>query len=97
MITSIKNWQGYKNDITKYLDEYLIKCEGCREFYSSYIYESPVNGNWAIRVPGATRGHINIDNGVIKEIELYKDRFCYTKDVYNNLNQFIGLEIDLGR
>ena len=32
MIKSKKNWQGYKNEITEYLDKYLIKCYGCRDF-----------------------------------------------------------------
>lgn len=97
MIKSKKNRQGYKNDITEYLDEYLIKCEGCIDFYSNYIYDEPINGNWAIRVPGATRGHIKIEDGIIKEIKLYEDSFCYKREVLNNLDQFIGKSIDLGR
>lgn len=95
MIKSIKDQQGYKNQITVYLDEYLIKCEGCVDFYRNYIYDEPKDNKWAIRVPGATRGHIEVEGGIIKEIELYEDRFCYSKEVYDNLNKFIGMEIDL--
>lgn len=95
MIKSIKNWQGYKNIITDYLDKYLIKCDNCEGFYSNYIYTEPINGKWAIRVPGATRGYIKIENGIIEEIELYEDSFCYSTSVYDELDKFIGMEIDL--
>lgn len=97
MIKSRKNWQGYKNEVTDYLDDYLIKCDGCRDFYSNYIFDEPINGNWAIRVPGATRGHIKIEDEIIKEIKLYEDSFCYKREVFDNLDEFIGRKIDLRR
>lgn len=95
MIKSVKDRQGYKNQITDYLDDHLIKCEGCVDFYRNYIFDEPRDNKWAIRVPGATRGHIEVENGKVKEIVLYEDSFCYSQDVYNNLNIFIGMEIDL--
>ena len=96
MIKSKKNWQGYKNEITEYLDKYLIKCYGCRDFYSNYIYPNPQDNFWIIRVPGASRGNIEVVEGIIKNITLYEDSFCYERDVLDNLNQFIGKKIDLG-
>lgn len=95
MIFSTKDRQGYRNEITDYLDKYLIKCDGCIDLYSNYIFDEDVNGNWAIRVPGATRGHIKVENGVVEKIKLYEDSFCYTRDVYDGLDKFIGMKIDL--
>ena len=95
MIKSIKNWQGYRNEVTDYLDKYLIKCDGCSDFYSNYIYPNPQINKWIIRVPGASRGNIEITGGIIKNITLYEDNFCYKKEVLNGLEQFIGKKIDL--
>lgn len=96
MIKSRRNWQGYRNEITDYLDEYL-EHEMCRDFYSNYIYSTPNGNHWIIRVPGASRGNIEIIDGVIKNIILYEDSFCYKKEVLDNLHQFIGRRIDLRR
>ena len=95
MIKSRKIRMGYINDVTEYLDMYLIKCENCISSYRNYIFDEPVGDTWAIRVPGATRGHIRVSDGKISEIKLYKDSFCYTEDVYNDLDKFVGQEIDL--
>lgn len=94
MITNVKDKFGYKNEITRYLDNYLI--DECDDFssYCTYIYEKPRNNFWAIRVPGATRGHVEVDSNIIKNIVLYEDNYCYRKEVFNNLNQFIGKEVD---
>lgn len=98
MIVSEKKYScAYVNDITRYLDRYLIRCNDCLDLYSNYIFNEPVNGNWAIRVPGATRGHIKIEDGVVTEIKLYEDSFCYKKDVFDDLKKFIGMKIDLGK
>lgn len=92
MITSREDWQGYRNEITDYLDKYLIAdCRG----WNNYIYNHPIENKWLIRVPGATRGNFEVKNGVITSIELYEDSFCYKKEVLDNLNQFIGRKIDL--
>lgn len=95
MIKSEKNWQGYRNEVTNYLDRYLIKCEGYAKFFGNYIYPNPQGSHWIIRVPGASRGNIEIIDGVIKSITLYEDSFCYDKKVFDELNQFIGRKIDL--
>ena len=94
MIKSRKNWQGYRNEITDYLDRYLIS-EYLRYFDGNYIYPNPQGNIWIIRVPGASRGNIEIVEGIIKNITLYEDSFCYERDVLDNLNQFIGKKIDL--
>lgn len=96
MIKSKRDWQGYKNEITDYLDKYLVKCNDCADFYSTYIYDTPIDNKWLIRVPGATRGNINVVNGTIESIVLYEDiSFCYEKEVLDNLSQFFGRKIDL--
>ena len=97
MIKSKKNWQGYRNEVTDYLDEYLIKCDGCAKFFGNYIYPNPQDNHWIIRVPGASRGNLEIIDGVIKNITLYEDSFCYRKEVLDELKQFLGMEIDLVR
>lgn len=93
MIISKKRSYGLVNEVTEYLDKYLIG--NLHEYYYNYIYEEPSDNKWLIRVPGATRGNILIENGVIKHIELYDDSFCYRKEVLFNLDQFIGKSIDL--
>lgn len=85
---------GYYNEITDYLDKYLLKVDNCWRGYRNYIYEEPINNSWLIRVPGATRGNIIVDdNNIILEINLYEDSFCYNREVLNNLDQFIGSKL----
>lgn len=92
MIKSTKNRYGYINEVTHYLDKFLVfSSQQC----SNYIYDSPANDRWLIRVPGATRGNILVKDGLIKEITLYEDSFCYRREVLDNINQFIGKKIDL--
>lgn len=97
MIKSRRTRQGYRNEITDFLDKYLLDdfCE-FREIYSNYIYDEPFNNRWLIRVPGATRGNILVEDGIVKSIEIYEDSFCYKREVLDHINQFIGREIDLG-
>lgn len=101
MIKSIRNWQGYRNEITDYLDEFLLDgyARGC-DADSNYIYDRPVvksqrESYWGIRVPGATRGEMLIEDGIIKNIKLYEDTFCYKREVLDNIDKFYGKAIDL--
>ncbi len=94
MITSEISWDGYRNEITYYLDKYLI---GVFDDFDNYIYPTEIDNKWLIRVPGATRGHIQVVQGKIADITLYRDSFCYKEEVLDNINQFIGKEIDLGK
>lgn len=76
MIRSSINWNGYiVNEVTDHLDKHTIDYEGCGiDIYGNYIYDIPSNdGIWTIRAQGATRGHIKVDDEIIKEIELYED------------------------
>lgn len=95
MIQSKHIWIGIVNEITDYLDKYLLKCDDCDDYYRNYIYDKPIGNKWLIRVPGATRGNIEVEDGVIKNITLLEDSFCYRKEVLDNLPQFFGKEIDL--
>lgn len=97
MIKSTKDRQGYRNEITDFLDKYLLDdfCE-YRDIYSNYIYDTSFNNRWLIRVPGATRGNILVEDGIIKSIEIYEDSFCYKREVLDHIDKFIGCKIDLG-
>ena len=95
MIESKRGSFGYKNEITEYLDKYLIKAEYTIDIYSNYIYPSPHGNKWIIRIPGMSVGNIEIVDGIVKSIKLNEDSFCYEKEVLNNLNKFIGRRIDL--
>lgn len=95
MITTKKNNFGYFNEITQYLDKYLILDP---EWSHTYIYEKPIGDTWLIRIPGATIGKLKIKNNIIEDINLYEDDCiyklrCYDKSVLENLNQFIGEKI----
>lgn len=89
-ITNRKVRKGYKNEITDYLDEYLIgRCD-----YYSYIDDLSMKDSWLIRVPETTRGAIKVENDIIKEIIIHEDTGkCYKPSVFENLNKFVGMNI----
>ena len=95
MIKSEKTRRGYVNEATEYLDLHLI---GKTDMYWSYIeddfiYDKSVEGTFScgIKTPGATRGSLRINKGVIESIELFEDSFCFDRAVLDNLNQFKGI------
>lgn len=99
IIRSEKTRRGYINAITEYLDRYLI---GKTDRYYNYIEDNFTKDEifrgtftCGIRTPGATRGSLVVKSGIIENIELFEDRFCYSREVLDNLNQFIGKAIDL--
>jgi hypothetical protein len=94
------------NDLTDEMDKHLLPCweESLKKGYTfgTYIYEPTRRENgMAIRFPGATRGHIEIDkNMVITNIVLYDTAFehgiaCYKKSVEEAVKKFIGAKIIL--
>lgn len=91
----------YYCEITDEMDKYLT--DGFKQVgFSSYIHICGP-GEIAFRYPGATRGHILYDkNNIITEIKFYEDTAinsknhpigCYTKDVANVIDKFIGSKI----
>lgn len=82
----------YENDLTKEMDKHLLKKH---KDFKSYICK----GNMALRYPGATRGHIEIDdNMVIVDIVLYDTACdnivkCYKSTIREVIKKFIGAKI----
>lgn len=66
-------------------------------FVGSYVIVEKNDKYWAIRYPGATRGHILVEDMIIKEIELYswKGDPYYDKVNQEVLDSFIGAKIEL--
>lgn len=112
----------YRNDFTRFLDEYrsdniLIGLEPFwQKVMSTYLcyndieddirsYDLQPERHIAFRVPGATRGHVEVDeNFVIKKIVFYPDTCfnsnhngieCYKKEVVEASNKFIGTVLDI--
>lgn len=78
----------YFNEITIYLDRYLKSVD--LEYYRTYIYNDKYKNRWALRVPGCTVGHIEVDeNDFIVDIKLYEDTLeWYDNDVLEKLPEF---------
>lgn len=89
---SMRTKQGFINDITKYLDDNM---EINSPYFNNYIYDGKIDEYWLIRYPGATRGRIEVENNIIKNIELYEDSFCYNECVNEGVKQFYGMALDI--
>lgn len=100
IISNIKRPSGYNcseyiNEITDSLNEFL--CDEHKDLikYSgkncgTYIQDSD-NGYFAIRVPGATRGHIRVENNIITEIKFYEPtKRCYRDGYEEAIKKYIG-------
>ena len=88
----------YVNDLTKEMDEYLIGSWKQNRSINTYIYRQLGNRYQAIRYPGATRGHIEIDkNDIIIDIKLYSDELhtdsIYEKNVSECFSKYIGRKL----
>lgn len=85
----------YTNDLTRDMDSYLKRPN---EHMQTYIYDHSLTGKtWAIRYPGATRGHIEVDeNNIITDIVLYKDSYrtdkIYKEEVWSCFEKYIGMK-----
>ena len=98
LITTYEYRDGV-NDLTRELDKYLIG--EWLPFWHTYIYEPDreTSKHFGIRFPGATRGHIEVDeNMIIKDIRLYNDtcfetHHLYKKDVLEILSKYIGMKL----
>lgn len=92
---------GHVNDLTKEMDNYLK--HGTDRFYT-YLFEADnptIRSDKlyiAIRYPGATRGHIEIDkNYIITDIKLYNDACrlpnIYSDEILHCFEKYIGMKI----
>ena len=97
------NWNEYVCDLTYEMDKYLnVPMERAN---LTYLYDygprKDKDGKpghiYTIRVPGATRGHIYLDNDdAITEIEFYKKTMCYDKRIVEDMQKYIGYQIIRG-
>ena len=80
------------NELTIAIDKFLNR-EHTEGFFT-YLY--PFNQNtYAIRFPGATRGHVKVTSiGVITEVKIY-DTKLYKPEVNDYVKKFIGRRIML--
>ena len=100
----MKNLNGFYNEITYFLDNYTEKFFGTPSCDNNYIIDCGLaNDNpeihvYVIRVPGATRGRILVDERTnkINFIEIYRNDkiYCYSKP-YNILTE--ELQIFIGK
>ncbi len=87
------------NNLTKEMDKYVLG--DWPEFCRTYMYDPDreTDKYFGIRFPGATRGHIEVDeNMIIKNIALYNDtcfniHILYNKDVLDVLPKYIGMKL----
>lgn len=99
----------YVCDLTRFMDKYLVGCTG---IYHTYIlfdkaYASKVDGliAYPIRVPGATRGSVYVDDaGVIKHVELDPSTAivgsgvlgCFSPSILIAINSMLGTKLSSG-
>lgn len=95
-LITIKKRKDYTNDLTREMDTYL-KIKSAYSF-NTYIC-SKYKDMYPIRYPGATRGHIRVDeNEIITEIVLYKNEDYDTSEIYESdieecFKKYIGMRI----
>lgn len=96
----------YFNNITEELNEYLLpqynyKSHSFYTYIGQWKQDNPYT--WCIRFPGATRGHIKVDdNMIITEINLYDSAFqdgigCYKREAEQALTKHIGTKLILNK
>ena len=107
LITKLQEYSDdYENDLTREMDNNLLDNwkEVLEEGYThgTYIYRGDIGrSNMAIRFPGATRGHIEVDeNMIIQKIQLYEDTCfgfvgCYKPSVKEAIEKYVGAKIVL--
>jgi hypothetical protein len=93
-----KGDSAFYNDMTKEFDNYLLY-KGTFETYIMEPEEFTDGRSCALRVPGATRGAVVVDeNNVITEIVLYEDTCfgkvaCYDRSILDILPSYIGAKL----
>jgi hypothetical protein len=98
LITKKDEYIEYTNDLTREMDTYL---KNKNAYMKTYVYDHSLSGKtWSIRYPGATRGHIEIDeNNIITNIVLYKDNMnthkIYNENIEECFKKYINMKLIL--
>jgi hypothetical protein len=95
LITKKDEYIELTNDLTREMD---INLKKPNQYMQTYVYEDRYQNKYAIRYPGATRGHIKVDeNDIILEIKLYKDSMnthkIYKPEVEECFEKYIGMKL----
>jgi len=97
LITKIDEYIHHTNDLTREMDTYLDFKDTYINLHT-YIYDHSITGkSYGIRYPGATRGHIEVDeDNIIIDIVLYVDS-CHTDKIYKKevwacFNKYLGMK-----
>lgn len=98
LITKIDEYINPTNDLTREMDTYLIeKIKKLKHVGQTYLYDHPFGKHWPIRFPGATRGHIEVDeNDIIQDIKLYTSGNTdgiYNFNVRDCFEKYIGMKL----
>lgn len=95
-----------KGSLTRDMDQYLVS-EYMKKRNATYLCDYGERKEskckevytWAIRVPGATRGHIITNkDGIIEEIQFYEDTCfkklkCYREQILTLIPKYIGCKL----
>lgn len=96
--TKIDEYIHHTNDLTREMDSYVTMNVSS---FNTYIYDAKNdNGDfysYAIRYPGATRGHIELnEENIITNIKLYDStKDIYRKEVEDILKKYIGMKLSV--
>lgn len=90
------SWKQYTCGLTDVMNNYLVNG---KKDASTYLYDygprKEMDGKpgyvYSIRFPGATRGHIYLDDdNIITEIKFYYDNKCFKDTIEEDMQKYIG-------
>lgn len=92
----------YTSELTKEMDTYLLHPHHCLKTYMVEFETTDKKVTWVIRYPGATRGCMVEENGIITEIKFYQDSCyetlkTYRKEMESIIDKYIGLKVVVNR
>lgn len=93
-LITVKKRSQYTNDLTREMDTYIRFKSVCS--FNTYIYDK-YKDMYPIRYPGATRGHVKVDeDDIIVDIVLYKGEDYDTSEIYESnveecFKKYIGM------
>jgi len=81
------------NDLTREMDKHLLYSFDIPH-WNTYIYRHRNRKNALdIRYPGATRGHIVVNNNMIERIRFYNTADIYKPSVKEAVQKYIGAKL----